>query len=142
MICSFIYSGEIKVWMKLRDNLKAKTNVVVTQVAFVLIVITMINYCLLNHNDESQDDNDERVYGFRTQAVEDELRLRRRRKRRRKGTQWLLGGKFTLTILLSRTWWLQGGNFTFTFTRWQFHFHDVSLAFIIMTMVVYNNIKV
>ena len=65
--------------MKLRDNLKAKTNVVVTQVTFVFVRIKMMM---------TGD------YGFRTQAAEDVLQSRRKRKRRRKGTQWR-GDTFT-----------------------------------------------
>ena len=71
--------------MKLRDNLKAKTNVVVTQVTFVFVRIKMMM---------TGD------YGFRTQAAEDVLQSRRKRKRRRKGTQWR-GDTFTFQSCFS-----------------------------------------
>ena len=80
--------------MKLRDNLKAKTNVVVTQVTFVFVRIIKEIKKMMMTGDYAI------IYGSRTQAVEDVLQSRRKRKRGRKGTQWR-GDTFTFQSCFS-----------------------------------------
>ena len=111
--------------MKLRDNLKAKTNVVVTQVAFVVIIVGIYNaggiqcddydggktcFCnivsnfITNLNKFPRKDpnaNFEFIIGFndfRTQAVEDARQLMKRRKKRRKEIRWPLGDTLALSV--------------------------------------------